>query len=180
MLPDVNSFPPPCRQILRPFWPHTKKGVWMIPWKVFDSNNLLNGSTQIEFHHNVFLPMIENLLFSSKSKWTRLRLQWPNFVILALSSSQLFRIFHNSSRFLLSNCYKSFNKFWTLENFRTIEWNFLFKWYSDFNLFTFTFHLLRAVKSLYLETLWTHLQNSCIVGNCCKALLNVRPAYRAK
>ena len=63
-----------------------QKRVWddcFLVWKkLFDYNNLLNGSIQIEFHHNsIFLQVVERLSFFSKSKWTWRQLQLPNLVI---------------------------------------------------------------------------------------------------
>ena len=56
-----------------------------LAWKkVFNYDNLLNGSIQIEFHHSVFFPLVGRLSFFSKSKWTRGRLQWPNLFRLSM------------------------------------------------------------------------------------------------
>ena len=64
-----------------------KKGFGQVlVCKVFQCNNLLSGSIHIEFHHSIFLPVVERLSFFSKSKRTQRRLRWPN---LARSTTQL-------------------------------------------------------------------------------------------
>ena len=72
--PKTNSFffSAPRRQKLRTFIMaiqySQKKGFGrFLAWKeVFDYNNLLYGSIQIEFHHRVFLPVVKRLSFFQK------------------------------------------------------------------------------------------------------------------
>ena len=46
-------------------------GRFLVWKKVFNYNNFLYGSIQIEFHSGVFLLVVDRLTFFSKSKWTR-------------------------------------------------------------------------------------------------------------